>query len=156
MKLYSAFLKKNKEEAIEDLVLLKEGFSWSAFLFSGLWFVYHRMWKEVFALIIINFIFAAFGKSGLLSNFDLVCLELTMAVIIGLNANYWYANYLKERSYKLTGLVFGKNSIEAKINFIEGAEVNSVEPDEEAIGSKLFHKIKKIWKKISPLNSQTS
>jgi hypothetical protein len=116
MKLYNALIKKNKSDKIEDIILLKEGFSFSAFIFSGLWFFYHRMWRELFALIIINIAFVSLGK--ILSDFDQSFLEISFLIIIALNANYWLCESLIKKNYEFAGLVFGRDLDEAKLNFI--------------------------------------
>ena len=155
MKLYSAFLKKNNDQKIEDIILLKEGFSATAFLFSGLWFLYHKMWKESIAILALNVAFTSFDKFNLLSAFDLFCLEATLAVIVGLNANYWHSELLKKKNYEFSGVVFGNNELDAKIRFLneKSSEVFAINPREI---KKLENKKLKFWKRKSPLNLQTS
>ena len=54
MKLFNIFIKKTAENKIENITLVKEGFSWTAFIFSNFWFLYHKMWREFFALTIVS------------------------------------------------------------------------------------------------------
>lgn len=120
MKLYNALVKRNPAGKIEDIVLIKDGFSWSAFLFSGLWFLYYRMWKDLLALIAVNFAFVFLAKIS--SSFDRIFLEFGFFFLIALNANYWRADHLKKKGYEFVGLVFGANQIDAKLRFVEGLE----------------------------------
>lgn len=120
MKLYNALVKRNPTGKIEDIVLIKDGFSWSAFLFSGLWFLYYRMWKDLLALIAVNFAFVFLAKIS--SSFDRIFLEFGFFFLIALNANYWRADHLKKKGYEFVGLVFGANQIDAKLRFVEGLE----------------------------------
>lgn len=118
MKLYNVLVKRNPAGKIEDIVLMKDGFSWLAFFFNGLWFLYYRMWKEFFVLILVNAAFIFFAKIS--SNFDRVLLETAFIFMIALNANYWRAEHLKKKSYELVGIVFGANRIDAKLHFVDG------------------------------------
>ena len=120
MKLYNVLVKRNSVGEIDDIVLLKDGFSWLAFLFSGIWFFYHRMWKEFLVLIAVNVAFVFFAKFS--SNFDRVLLESGFFFLIALNANYWRVEHLKKKGYEVVGLVFGANRIDAKLHFVDGLE----------------------------------
>jgi hypothetical protein len=117
MKLYSVLTKENREGKIEDVVLLKEGFSYPAFFFSGLWFLYHKMWQEFFALLLINFAFITLGNIS--ANFDQLFLEIAFLFIVALNANHWLGEKLKRSGYNFNGLVFGNNHAEAKLRFAD-------------------------------------
>ncbi len=116
MKPYSALVKKNRKGEVEDLVLLKEGFSWQAFIFSGLWFLYHKMWKEIIALILINAALILFTK--VFSNSDKILLEIAFIFIIALNANYWLCDHLKKKKYEFVGIAFGDDVLSAKFNLL--------------------------------------
>ncbi|MBU6140700.1 MAG: DUF2628 domain-containing protein [Proteobacteria bacterium] len=120
MKLYNVLVKKNPAGKIQDIVLLKDGFSWLAFFFSGLWFLYHRMWKEFLVLIVVNTAFVVLAKIS--SGLDRALLEAAFLFLVALNANYWRCEHLKKNGYELVGLVFGANKIDAKLHFVEDLE----------------------------------
>ena len=42
---------------IDEVVAIKEGFCWPAFLFSMIWAIFYRLWIYVFYLVLINSIF---------------------------------------------------------------------------------------------------
>ncbi len=146
MKIYNALIKKTSEGKIEDIVLLKEGFSFSAFFFSGFWFLYHKMWKEFFVLAVINILFIFFAKIS--SDFDKASLEIAFLFIIALNANYWLCEHLKNKNYEFIGLVFGDNESSAKLRFIKNFEadykVNPAEFDDSIMNPKLHRKMMKL------------
>lgn len=120
MKLYNVLVKRNPAGKIDDIVLIKDGFSWLVFLFSGLWFFYHRMWKDLLVLIAVNFAFVFFAKIS--SSFDRVLLEFGFFFLVALNANYWRIDHLKKKGYELVGLSFGDGRVDAKVRFVEGIE----------------------------------
>lgn len=153
MKPYNALIKKNKEGKIEDVILLKEGFSFFAFLFSGLWFLYHRMWKELLALILINIAFAILGK--FYPNSNKIFLEFSFLLIIALNATYWLCEHLKKKGYEFVGIVFGENCVNAKIRFIKNLEADLKpdypEFDDSILNPKLHRQMIKLKKSQSHL-----
>ncbi len=124
MKLYNALIKKNQTGKIEDIILLQEGFSIMAFLFSAFWFLYHKMRKEFFVLLAVNIVFVCFAKFNFLSGFDEFCLKMSLFFIIALNANYWLVDDLKKRGYEFVGLVFGSDSANAKMRFVENLKAD--------------------------------
>lgn len=117
MQPYSALIKKNKEGKIEDVVLLKDGFSFSAFLFNGLWFLYHKMWKELLAVVLINVVFAKLADFS--PGFNNIFLQASLIFMIALNANYWFCQHLINKGYQFSGISFGANCDEARLNFVK-------------------------------------
>lgn len=146
MKLYNALIKKNKEGKIEDVVLLKEGFSGAAFLFSSFWFLYHKMWKEFLVLLAISLIFPILGSYSFLSGFDQVMLEIALLLIVALNANFWLAEDLKKRGYEFVGLIFGTDQVNAKVHFMKSleGELETIEFGDAIINPKLHRKMMKL------------
>ncbi len=139
MKLHSALIKKNKEEKIEDIVLLKDGFSFYAFLFGPAWFLYHRMWQEFLALLVINISFGIFNH--FLSASDKILLEISFIFLVALNANDWRLEHLKKKKYALVNFVFGSDAENAKLRFIENLEANipQAEFDDSLLNPKSPH-----------------
>lgn len=122
MKIYNALIKKNKEGKIEDVILLKEGFSFFAFLFSGLWFLYHKMWSEFLAILLVNFLIAYMGN--FFPAIDKVLLEISLIFLIALNANYWLCEHLKKKDYNFVGLVFGRDQTHARLRFLKNLKAD--------------------------------
>jgi hypothetical protein len=118
MKLFNIYIKKSENQAIEDLAVIKNGFSIFAFLFNILWFLQHKMWRESIALIVVNAVFGFVFHRDWFGTLDMFGLEFGLALIIGLNANYWYEQNLLAQKYQFVGCVFGKNRDEAKLRFI--------------------------------------
>jgi hypothetical protein len=86
-------------------VLLKDGFSFFAFLFTGFWALWHRMW------LVGAFIFggwfllkATLALTGASDELALI-ISLAFSVIIGFSANDWLSASLVKRGYTVAGLV---------------------------------------------------
>ena len=146
MKIFNALIKKNSAGKIEDVVLLKEGFSWAAFFFSGLWFLYYKMWKEFLMLMLVNVALVSFSKIS--SDFDKISLEIAFVFIVALNANYWLCEHFKKKNYEFVGLVFGDDCAGAKLRFIKNLEadqkLSADDFDDSILNPKLHRKMMKL------------
>ncbi|MDP4003085.1 DUF2628 domain-containing protein [Methylobacterium sp. NEAU K] len=72
---------------LDRAVLVSDGFAWSAFAFSVLWFLYHRLW--IAALIVLAG-FAALAGAGLalgLSTGAAIVVTLLASWLVGLEAS---------------------------------------------------------------------
>jgi hypothetical protein len=129
MKLYNVFIKQDSVGNIEDVRLLKDGISILALLFTPLWFLYHKMYKEFAAVIILSIILSTATQSA--SDLEAALLQGTIFLIIAINANYWLGEHLrKNREYYFAGMIFSKSPIEAKLNFTRnfGVEFSDLNP----------------------------
>ncbi len=52
MRLYSVHLRRHGLDPDRDIVLVKEGFSWPALIFSFLWALRHRLWLAALAIFL--------------------------------------------------------------------------------------------------------
>ena len=118
MQLYSALIKKNKQQEIEEVILLDEAFSFSAFFFGPLWFLYHKMWSEFFIFILTTSILEnLIGK--ICPDFVKSLLEIILLILVAINAKYWLCQSLKKKKYDFIGAVFGKDHANANLRFIK-------------------------------------
>lgn len=141
MKLYSALIKRNPAGKIADIILLKEGFSFYAFLFGPFWFFYHKMWQEFIVLLAVNI---AFGLSGNPSDFGNIFLEISLLLIVAFNATYWRGEYLKKNNYEFTGLIFGSDLANAKLRFVQNLNGKCDNFDDSILNPKLHRKVMKL------------
>ena len=88
-----------------DPVFLKDGFSFMAFIFSGFWALWHRMW------FMSALIFGGWVLLGMFLTFigapNELRLVMTMgfSIIIGFGAHDWLSSSLLRRGYSLDGVV---------------------------------------------------
>jgi len=128
MKLYRALVKLDKNNKIENVIVVDDGFSWKALLFNPLWFLYHQMWIEFIMFLLIFFCFGLFSSFG---DYD-IFMKLSLIFMIALNSKTWYIDYLiKYKKYTFVGVVFGSDAVEAKIKIIEQIKLNNKENPEE-------------------------
>ena len=140
MKLYNSYLKKSKTGLAEDLILVKNGFSYPAFFFTPLWIIHHKMWKELSALILIFLTFYFLNQKTLLNSTDIFSIYFSLALMVGVNANYWYSELLSSDNYQFMGCIFGKSSEAAKVKFID----NYLRDEKNDFADSIFDVRKKI------------
>ncbi len=127
MRIYTIHLGPTREDgegggavpAERDLVLVKEGFSWPAYLFTVLWALYHRLWLTAVVLFA-----AAAGLSGALQAWspdDAISAAVTLGylLLVGSLANDWRRWGLRRRGYEEAGVVAGVGLDAAEHRVIE-------------------------------------
>ena len=91
-----------------------------AFLFSGFWFLYHRMYKEFIVLIVFAIVLSSITQ--LIGEFAKLAVEIMFSVLIALNANYWFVLSLRSKKYNLAGMAFGDDDDEVKIDVVKNLD----------------------------------
>lgn len=124
MKFFGAFIKKDKNNKIEKITFIEEGFFWSAFFFSLPWFLFHKMWRNSIALIVIEMILSFIKRIELIGQFDFIVLQVFLMIAIGINAGYWLAQHLQKIGYKSMGFVLAHSEDEARLKFMQILESN--------------------------------
>ena len=123
MRIFTVHMKRagngKKSDPDRDLILIKEGFSWPAFFFSGLWALWHRMW--LWAVIIIA---ANVALSFTLSRFGIDTISQSIisfgfATIIGMIANDLRRRSLSYKEYREFGVVAADDVSAAEGRFFD-------------------------------------
>ena len=101
-------------QALDRAVLVKDGFSWGAFIFSFLWFFAHRLWIAGFLVLV-----AAVGLGALLQFLRVgqggtVLAELLLALLVGLEANSLRRWTLTRRGRPAVDVVAARDREEAE------------------------------------------
>lgn len=113
-RLYTVHGRGGPWAAPADIVLVKEGFCWLAFVFTVLWSLWHRLW--VFSLIVL----ATGVGIGLLSEalgldaWTDFALGLAWALLVGYEANDARRRALARRGFELIGLTSGAGLADAE------------------------------------------
>jgi len=132
MKLYKGLIKFDKNNKIEDILVLDDNFSWKAFFLNPIWFLFHKMWQEFLLFLLMFGLFNYFADYGI---FDFV-IQISLIFMVALNSKSWYADFLiKKKKYKIVAMILSNNEIEAKINFIQQINLHNNENNEKYIFS---------------------
>jgi hypothetical protein len=132
MNLYKGLVKLDKDNKIEDIVVIDEGFSWVALIFNPIWFLFHKMWLEFFLFLSILILFNWTSRFGIYDFF----MQASLIFMMALNSKSWYFDALiKRKKYCFMAMVFGMNATEAKIKFINQINLQNKENNEKIIFS---------------------
>lgn len=109
MRVYTVHMRRPALDPLRDVHLVKEGFSWPAFLFSFFWALACRLW-----LVAVGLLAAELLISGalILSGADAVtqtAVSLGFALIVGLVGNDLKRFTLFRRGYLEVGVVTGSD-----------------------------------------------
>ena len=119
MRVYTVHLHRPLLEPERDVVLIKEGFSWPACLFSVLWALWHRLWLVALGLIAVQAVISGIAAAvGLDPAGDLV-LSLGLAVIVGFVAGDLRRWTLSRAGFVEAGVVAGENAASAERRFYD-------------------------------------
>lgn len=102
-----------------DIVLVKEGFAWPAFLFGPLWFLWHRLWLALLGYLATNVVLAAalalFGANPA----QQLLAGVAFALLVGWHGNDLRRWTLLRRGYRLVELVVARDEGEAEKRTLE-------------------------------------
>lgn len=123
MRLYSVYLRDHGREPMGDLVLVKEGFSWPAFVFTFIWALWSRMWLPAIVLFSI-IVLAGWGVRYLGFGEDVEgLLSLVIGLSLGLFGNDLKRWWLDHQGFQEVAIVSGKNAEDATRRFLDNADV---------------------------------
>lgn len=105
----------------EDAILVKEGFSWPAFLFGPLWLLYKRMWIVFVFYLAVELALGAAAYSGQLPDDATTVLSFAVQILLGLEGNGLYRWTLRRRRYRERGIVAADNLAQAEHRFFAAA-----------------------------------
>lgn len=107
-------------DVAEEACFVRDGFTFFAFLVPFVWFLWHRMWVEAVAAIVLMLVlgfltaFEPFVDTGTL-------VSLAVSVLIGLEANALRVAALERRGWRQWGVVEAANRDEAEMRYVAEA-----------------------------------
>lgn len=107
--------------ADQDVVVVKEGFSWGAFVFTALWALWHRLWLTFLALLVLLLAIDAAAEALDLGEAIASVIGLAASVWIGFSANDWRRRGLERRGYELRTVVAAQDGDAALRRYMDFA-----------------------------------
>ena len=115
----------------EQAVLVRDGFSWLAFLVSPLWLLWHWLWLEAIIVVAVMAALGAFGEAagpGMAGSL----LGLLVPIYVGLEGQAMRIAALGRRGYRQWGVVEAANAEEAYMRYVH-EEVDRLDEPEPAV-----------------------
>ena len=110
MRIYLVHISTKVDERKQMPIILRDGFSCPAFLFTAVWAVWHKLWKQAVMIILIWVAGGSFLHYLGAADFLYFLAFLGFALMVGFIANGFLSKALCRRGFQLVGLVAAKNS----------------------------------------------
>ncbi|MFP6742811.1 MAG: DUF2628 domain-containing protein [Alphaproteobacteria bacterium] len=104
-----------------DAVLVPEGFSWWAALFTVLWALYHGLWDWALVLLAGAVVVGGCAALSGLDEVGQAVLQLGYMAVVGYLANDWRRWFLARRGYRMAHVVIGANLAAAEQRYLDRA-----------------------------------
>ena len=118
MRIYSVHIRRPGLDFDRDVVVVKEGFSWPAFLFNIFWALWHRHWLAAIALLVIPLGIAIITNVIGLALAGQTILSMGWLVMVGILANDVRRYYLELGGFVEDGITTGKAPDDALYNYL--------------------------------------
>jgi hypothetical protein len=103
----------------KHLELVKEGFSWPAFLFDVFWAVHHRAWLTCCVLTAAICVFCIIGYWQVIAAPLLLVVVLGWRVAVGFHGNDWRCTELARHGFQVAGVVSARDYASAVQRFLD-------------------------------------
>lgn len=103
----------------DDAILVKDGFSWPAFLVPLVWLVYKRMWIVLAFYIAASAGLTAFAYAGVATQTMVTVGTIALNLILGLEGNDLYRWTLGRRRYREQAVVSGRGLVAAEQRYFD-------------------------------------
>ncbi len=116
MALYTVHLPGNRRDpqALEEAVLIREGFSWPAFIFSVFWLLWHRLWLGLLGFVAAGIVIGLIGKFAALPPGAIYGLDILLALALAFEACSLRLAQLAGKGFILAGAVSADNAEKAE------------------------------------------
>jgi Protein of unknown function (DUF2628) len=106
-------------QGADRTVMVKEGFSWPAFLISLPWLIWHRMWIVLVLYLALAIGLAVLSEFGQVPDQAMAIASLVIALVLGLEGNSLRRWTLARRGYEEIGEVAAETPQAAEMRFFE-------------------------------------
>jgi len=119
MRVYTVHVHTPAQLLDRDVILVREGFNWLAFFFSGLWALGAGLWLVALGLIAVELLWGSLAMEVGLDPIAQGAISFGLAIVIG-----WLANDLRRwtlfrRGYAEVGVVAARSNDEAMQRFFD-------------------------------------
>lgn len=119
LNIYTVHLRQPASDAERDIVLVREGFSWGAFLVSVLWALWNRLWLVAVVLVALELLLPlAAGWAGLGAVAG-SAVSVALAILAGLFGNDLKRWTMLGRGFAEVAVVAARSPEEAQQRFAE-------------------------------------
>jgi hypothetical protein len=126
MRSYTIHHRAGTSSGSDDVVVIKEGFSWGAFAFNFLWALWHRLWLASLALLVVMLAIDAAADFVGINPVLAAVIEVAVSLWVGFNGNDWRRRALERRGYAQAAVIAAPNADAALRRFVDLAPPGTV------------------------------
>ena len=118
-KLYSVHVDPSADRPYETAEFVPEGFNIFAFLFSGIWALYHRLWILAFVLLCLNVLINVLGSHYGFHPASVMVLQTGIQVMVGFQGNDTRRVMLGKKGFIVADMVAAHTLLHAEQRFYD-------------------------------------
>ena len=118
-KLYTVHINPDHEDPYEQAIFIAEGFNLYAFIFHGLWILYHRIWVSGITILTLMISISMLVTALDFSAASTIVLRYGMQLMVGFQGNDLRRSHLTQKGYILTDVVTGNSLLDAQQRFLD-------------------------------------
>ncbi|MGY6709942.1 MAG: DUF2628 domain-containing protein [Rhizobiaceae bacterium] len=104
-------------DAVEEAVLVRDGFHLFAFIFPFLWLFFHRLWLEGL-IVLLAAILIGIGSSTFFASNAGALLSILVSIFVGLEGSAMRVAALRRRGWREWGVVEADNPADAELRYM--------------------------------------
>jgi len=121
MHIYTVHVMPGETLAENKAVFVKEGFNIWAFLLTGFWALYERLWIPLAGIVAFNIVLGILMNQRLLGELGFAALQLGFNLIVGYHANDWLRAKLTQGGHILADISASDSKLRAEQRYFERA-----------------------------------
>lgn len=119
LNLYTVHVKPEDAGSEKLPVFVSEGFSLYAFIMTGFWLLYHKIWLPLVWVLMFNVALGFLMEFQVIHPTSSVLLSLVFQLWIGFEANDWRRARLKKEGYVMHAMVSGTSEMQAEQRYFD-------------------------------------
>ncbi len=119
MSVYTIHHDTRSADTESEFFVVKEGFCWSALVFTALWALWHRMWLVFFLLLAVGAALELALKVSGADDIAALSIGLAYSLLVGYGANDWRRWTLSRRGMALMSIVAATDAETALHRYVD-------------------------------------
>ena len=119
MRLYTVHIRPTSEAPDHEAILVREGFSCGAFLFTVLWALWRRLWLAAFLILLGTVLLDSLARLAYLDELSEAVLIAAYHLFVGFSGNDWRRRNLARRGFQEVAAVGAPGMDEATRRYFD-------------------------------------
>lgn len=124
MRLYTVHQGPSPAGRGDDVVFIRDGFSWLALIVSPLWALYRALWLVVAGIAVLALAINGLAQWMAASSSAMVAVILAAVLLFAFEANDLWRWTLRRRGFRDVAIVAGRSLADAELRFFQAVVVS--------------------------------